>query len=95
MQELYTSHVDLAIEVVSESSRENDYQIKRGEYAVSRFPEYWIIDPQSRIVTVLHLDNDSYTELGRYHPGDRAASIELPGFELDVTAVFDAGEGKA
>jgi Uma2 family endonuclease len=94
MQERYTSYTDLVIEVVSESSRENDYQIKRGEYAASRIPEYWLIDPQARIVIVHRLEDDTYTELGRYRPGDRAASVVLAGFELDVTAVFAAGEGK-
>src|SRR5690606_20101498 len=40
----------LAIEVVSPGSARYDRQLKRRRYQRARVPEYWVVDPQSRIV---------------------------------------------
>lgn len=52
----------LVVEVVSpgESNRERDYVDKRREYAVRGVPEYWLIDPEIGLVTVLTLDRGAY-----------------------------------
>lgn len=47
----------LIVEVVSpgKANEERDYRYKRSEYAARGISEYWIIDPQQAIVTVLTL----------------------------------------
>jgi Uma2 family endonuclease len=87
---------DLAIEVVSEGekNRERDLVIKREEYAKAGISEYWIVDPQEGIVTVLVLEGKEYKVHGTFAGGSRATSVLLPGFIVDVTAVFAAGEGQ-
>jgi Uma2 family endonuclease len=81
---------DLALEVVSEEKPERDLVDKRGDYAEGRVPEYWIVNPQTETITVLRLSGDTYAEVGVYGRGDSAASLVLPGFSVDVCAVFAA-----
>lgn len=47
----------LVMEVVSggPQDRKRDLVIKRAEYAAAGIPEYWIVDPESRRITVLTL----------------------------------------
>ena len=52
----------LSVEIVSDSSSIIDYRYKRSEYAVAGIPEYWIIDPGSKKVTVLQLVEGFYEE---------------------------------
>jgi Uma2 family endonuclease len=83
---------DLVMEVVSDDNPDHDLKKKRREYALAGIPEYWIIDPQKSTITVLILsprsEKKSYIIHGRFAPGARATSKTLPGFEVDVTAVF-------
>jgi Uma2 family endonuclease len=81
---------DLVMEVVSDDDRRRDLELKRFEYARAGIPEYWIVDPQLRQITVLTLSSaDQYTEHGVFAAGERATSVILPGFEVPVTETFD------
>ncbi|GMU24724.1 MAG: hypothetical protein AMXMBFR13_47960 [Phycisphaerae bacterium] len=92
--EEYAEGADLVMEVVSEKNRAHDLVIKRAEYAAAGIPEYWIVDPRDRKITVLSLSGDRYTIHGEFDPGSRAASVLLTAFEVDVDALFTAGVGK-
>jgi Uma2 family endonuclease len=81
---------DLVMEVVSDDDRRRALETKRREYAMAEIPEYWIVDPQTKTTTVLVLDGTQYLERGVFSPGERATSRLLSGFEVDVTAAFDA-----
>jgi Uma2 family endonuclease len=85
---------DLTMEVVSEGeeSRERDLETKREDYAKAGIPEYWIVDPQERRITVLVLDGQVYREHGVFGPGSQATSVLLPGFAVSVDAVLAAGQ---
>ena len=87
---------DLVMEVVSPGSEAawRDREAKRGDYAAAGIKEYWIVDPETRTISVLVLEGTAYRTHGEFQDGTRAASVLLPGFEVDVKAVFDAGEGK-
>jgi len=87
---------DLAIEIVSPGAenRERDLQTKRREYAKAKIPEYWIVDPETEQITVLVLNGKAYKIHGVFQRGDQATSKLLPGFSVDVAAVFDAGAGR-
>ena len=84
---------DLAVEVVSGSpkDRERDLVTKPREYERAGIAEYWLIDPQEKTITVLHLVDDAYVEHGVFGRGERATSVLLAGFEADVADVLDAG----
>jgi Uma2 family endonuclease len=87
---------DLAIEVPSpgKENRERDLKTKRRVYAKAKIAEYWIIDPERETITVFVLSGKTYKTHGVFKPGEQATSKLLPGFALDVAAVFAAGEDK-
>lgn len=73
----------LVVEVVSPSTKTDDYRSKRGEYGVLEIPEYWIVDPLEEKVTLGILDHEFY-ELTEYQ-GDQL--IQSPTFsDLKLTA---------
>ena len=84
----YWTGADLVVEVVSPDDPDRDYITKRADYAEAAIPEYWIVDPQQALVTVLTLTGDTYTTHGEFHPGDTATSPLLPGFTADVAQVL-------
>ena len=81
---------DLVVEVVSEGqeSRNRDYDEKRLDYALARIPEYWIVDPETRSVTVLTLVGEEYKEHGVFGEQEKATSALLPALTIDVKELF-------
>lgn len=86
----YSDGADLVMEVVSDDRRRN-LETKRKEYARAKIAEYWVTDPRDRRVTVFKRAGSRSTTAGTYGEGETAASVLLPGFEVDVTALFAAG----
>jgi Uma2 family endonuclease len=85
---------DLVMEIISPTGRKRDLKDKRADYAKAKVPEYWIVDPKKRTITVLVLADEAYEEHGVFKEGDEAASKLLKGFKVAVSDVFAAGEGK-
>jgi Uma2 family endonuclease len=81
---------DLVMEIVSgdPKDRERDLVTKREEYARAQIPEYWIVDPEARKIVVLTLKGSRYEEHGAFGDGQKATSVLLPGFSVDVTEVL-------
>ena len=86
--ERFWTGADLVVEIVSADDPARDLVTKRREYAEAGIPEYWIVDPRDRSVTVLTLDGDAYREAGRFGPGEAAGSPLLPGLAVPVEALF-------
>jgi Uma2 family endonuclease len=82
---------DLVMEVVSQGPSElhRDYIEKRQEYEAAGIPEYWIIDPFERRVTVLCLRDGKYAEHSVANEGEPALSSVLEGFSADTTTLFN------
>jgi len=87
----YLRNVDLVMEVVSSDNPSRDYKIKRQEYAQAGIAEYWIVDPQQKLITVLVLRGRQYHRHGEFKPGMVASSVRLAGFTLPVTNLFPIG----
>jgi Uma2 family endonuclease len=83
----------LVIEVVSpgDIQRDRDYIAKRQQYEDLGIPEYWIVDPQTRTVTVLELRSEEYGEVGVFTNSDQILSPTFPELDLTVDRVFAAG----
>jgi Uma2 family endonuclease len=90
MGEVFWEGADLVVEVVSPDDRGRDLETKRNEYAQAAIPEYWIVDPETQRITVLTLAGAVYAVHGEFGPGAQATSVLLPGFAVDVAAVFAA-----
>jgi len=83
---------DLAVEIVSPGGRKRDLEVKHDEYARAGISEYWVVDPEERVVRVFALEGDAYRECGAYAAGATAESVVLPGFGVVVAALFAAAE---
>ncbi|MEM9367895.1 MAG: Uma2 family endonuclease [Planctomycetota bacterium] len=90
----YPTHVDLAMEVVSDGSeaRARDFEAKRGDYEKAGIPEYWIVDPEGKAITVLVLVDGGYIDHGVFGVDQEANGQLLPGFGVDVSALMKLGE---
>ena len=94
-QHAYWTGADLVIEVVSPDDPARDLVTKRSEYAQAGIPEYWIVDPEMQHITVLALAGAEYFVHGEFGAGEQATSALLPGFVVDVAAVFAAADRSA
>jgi Uma2 family endonuclease len=88
--EQYWTGADLAMEIVSgnRKDRKRDLVKKRAEYARAQISEYWIVDPQEEQIVGLRLQGKQYVVHGTFTAGTAATSVLLPGFAVDVSAVF-------
>lgn len=86
--EAYWRGADLVMEVVSPDDRQRDLVTKRREYALAGISEYWIVDNEQQIITVLTLAGETYAVHGAFTPGEQADSVLLTGFAVDVAEVF-------
>jgi Uma2 family endonuclease len=57
---LETGHPELAIEVISPTSRAHDRLRKLDWYSSIGVPEYWIVDPEAKTVQCFSLDGKTY-----------------------------------
>jgi Uma2 family endonuclease len=96
MGEDFWEGADLVMEVVSEDpeDRHRDLVTKRKEYAESGIPEYWIVDPRERQISILRLKGTKYTVAAVHSGAQVAKSLILPGFSVQASKVFEAGAGK-
>jgi Uma2 family endonuclease len=88
--ERFWQGADLVMEVMSPDDPRRDSEVKKREYAMAGIPEYWLVDPASQTVTVFVLegDRDRYAVHEVAKVGQDAASRTLPGFAIDVQALF-------
>ena len=80
---------DLAVEVLSPSTRSRDLNLKRRRYAHFGVPEYWPIDPETRTIRDLALSAGEYLERGTYGVGDELTTSLIPGLVIPVAKVFE------
>lgn len=78
----------LVVEVVSPNQENRDYRHKRTEYAGRHIPEYWIVDPIARRVTVLKWVDGLYEE--QVDQNDRISSAAFPLLNLTAEQIFAA-----
>jgi len=72
---------DWIIEIVSPSSRQMDYFKKLFKYRTAGVKEYWVVDPDKKIVTVYNFAYDTMLE---YTFGEEVPSGIYDGFAIKV-----------
>lgn len=77
---------DLAIEVISPSSRQYDAFEKRINYARAGVREYWLVDPIERSVAIYMLEGDQFVRAPQVD--DLLRSTVLPGYWLRLDWIF-------
>jgi Uma2 family endonuclease len=88
----YPTKIDLASEIVSQGkvARQRDYRDKRRDYAKAGVSEYWIVDPEAKLITVLVLDGETYRDHGCFASGQIASGLLLADLRVDVDQVMNA-----
>ena len=83
----------LVVEVVSRGldNEKRDYRHKRSEYAARKIPEYWIVDPEQKRVTLLTLVEGLYEEVV-FTGSDRLLCPTFPTLQLTAGQVL-SGSG--
>jgi Uma2 family endonuclease len=79
---------DLAIEILSPSSRSKDSIKKVDLYMESGIRECWIVDPQNRTVTIHAFQDFELTESRIATAGKQAESVRFPELLVEVERVF-------
>jgi Uma2 family endonuclease len=80
---------DLVIEIVSPSSRKRDYKEKPEEYLRIGVKEYWIIDPDERVMVVMKRSRGRWAKTVIHPPAVYRTQL-LPGLDFSCQAVFQA-----
>ena len=81
---------DLAIEILSPSSRRIDEGLKRKRYDLFGVTEYWIVDGELELVKIYRRTGPAFERVAEIdtETGGTIATPLLPGFAMDVAAVF-------
>jgi Uma2 family endonuclease len=87
-QGLAKGRPDVAIEVVSPSSRRYDRVVKLRYYASIGVPEYWIVDPEARTLERLALGQAGYVIADVAAENDVFRSPVLDGLEIPLSKLW-------
>lgn len=91
---LERGHPDLVVEVISPSSRSKDSVRKLYDYAAIGVPEYWLIDPEARILERLVLRDGLYT-IVEAQEGDAVFRPEsFAGLAIPLTRLWGPPAGR-
>jgi Uma2 family endonuclease len=79
---------DLAVEVVSPSSRSKDSVRKLHDYASIAVPEYWLIDPEARTLERLVLQGGTYSIMEALEGDATFRPDSFEGLEIDMARLW-------
>jgi Uma2 family endonuclease len=79
---------DLIVEVVSPSNRAHDVLTKRALYERGGVREYWLVDPTSRTIEILTLEDGRFQSAGVMSDDEPVASPLLRGEPFAASAAF-------
>ena len=78
---------DLVIEILSPSTARFDRFLKLNRYLAAGVREYWIVDPDTRLIETYILEGGKYS-VERYSEEDDLSVHVLPGLVIDLGDVF-------
>lgn len=79
---------DLVIEILSESTRKLDQDLKLGRYELLGVHEYWIVDPAAERIHVFRAEGESFRQEAELSAGDVLTTPLLPGLEIPLRDLF-------
>jgi Uma2 family endonuclease len=80
---------DLVVEVLSPQTRAKDLKTKKRIYSRYEIQEYWLADPEARMIETLVWSELGYISAGCYGQSDRVSSPLFPTFNLHLARVFE------
>jgi Uma2 family endonuclease len=79
---------DFIVEILSDSTKDRDYDVKFKDYQKHGVGEYWIVDPEEEVVEQYILKQGKYVLQERKRDGMIASTV-IPNFKIPVRAMFD------
>jgi Uma2 family endonuclease len=79
---------DLVVEIVSPGTKKRDLTVKRNLYARFGVPEYWVVDPIDRTVSVFERSGNAYQSVPHAADGSVQSRV-LPSLERTLQMVFE------
>ena len=79
---------DLAVEILSTSTRSRDRRLKRDVYERTGVQEYWIVDPDGDAIEALVRASDGFAQPRRFSRGEMLTTRLLPGLELPLDRIL-------
>jgi len=79
---------DLVIEILSPSTMEKDRGLKQKLYAKFGVREYWLVDPDKKIIEVMTLGERGFESTEVYQEGDLLKSPLLKRISITVSEIF-------
>ncbi|HWM91590.1 MAG TPA: Uma2 family endonuclease [Thermoanaerobaculia bacterium] len=81
---------DLVIEILSESTRKLDEDLKLGRYELLGVREYWIVDPREEQAYVYRVQGEGFRMVAELsaEAGDVLTTPLLPGLEIPLRELF-------
>ncbi len=80
---------DMIVEILSPSTVKNDRLIKFNMYEKAKVKEYWIVEPEQKIISVFTLQsNNRYGRPEIYSEEDKIKISIFSDFEIDLESVF-------
>lgn len=77
----------LVVEVVSPSTKTDDYRSKRAEYGLLEIPEYWIVDPLEAKMTLCLLEHQLY-DSREFRGAEQIDSPTFPALNLTAAQIL-------
>ena len=79
---------DLAVEILSPSTRGRDKRLKRDVYERTGVEEYWLVDPEGEIVEVCRRGAGGFQPSVRYAKPEIVTTPLLPGLEIPLDKIL-------
>ena len=80
--------LDVVIEILSPSTAKRDRELKHKRYEDFGVREYWLVDPSTRSLEILQLQQGQYKKKASVTTLDHWATDLLPGLIIDLSWVF-------
>lgn len=78
---------DFIVEILSDSTKDRDYGIKKTDYALHGVKEYWIVDVEHETIEQYLLEGNAFNLAQKIKDGI-LTSEAVPGFQIGVKSVF-------
>lgn len=79
---------DLVVEILSKSTGQRDKTIKKALYERFGVKEYWLADPEYRIVEQFVLEDRHYRLAATLTEQDKLVSTTVPCLQVDLNSIF-------
>jgi Uma2 family endonuclease len=86
--QIFEGAPDLIVEVLSPESVRRDRVTKFTAYEAAGVTEYWIVNPNARIVEVYILSHGEYAAMGEFKDAEAIQSQVLAGIEIATHSLF-------